>query len=284
MLGAKQGNKQAERMWNSKHLDLKRTHIKKKKFKTRTIVETTLQKEHELGNNTTRTLHAPRNQQYAQANMEFKSSMLLTKFEPLRGLDDSKQSRKRRILFPKQKPRRDLAQTQRVKACKLFHEQQEVGNMPVNALPPWVHPQRVDPSLSSYTRGNMGKTPYVGKGKMFGPKQDPQGVVMVTGARNDVLANTLSPFGSWLWAINSAGMRTRSQPTVTARTPWTPSRELPITRKALGVSPVMFYDRVTPHSTPRTIATINVTSAPQGLETTTTGSRGIQDLPIDLIG
>lgn len=63
--------------------------------------------------------------------------------------------------------------------------------MPINMTPPWAHLQRADPSLPSYTKGRIGYTPYVGKEKIFGPKQNSQTVVMFARAKKDPLHHSV---------------------------------------------------------------------------------------------
>jgi len=93
--------------------------------------------------------------------------MLLTQFKPLRGLEETKTSKRKRVLSPKQKQKRNITQRQMARAPKFLYMQPEVGDMKINAMPPWAHPKRANPSLSSYIRGSSGYAPYVGKGKIF---------------------------------------------------------------------------------------------------------------------
>lgn len=105
-----------------------------------------------------------------------------------------------------------------------------------------------------------------------------QVIVMFARTRIDSLANTPSHSGSQPQAFNSAGMMTRSQLAASARTPWTPSRGLPITGRTIVASPIIFHHEDSPY---RVTITVNVTSASQGLETTISGVRGSQDRPAD---
>lgn len=87
----------------------KNPHNKKRKPKTTcTIMETTFKREHEIGTITTQTLRALHKQCQAQASMEFRNSMLLTRFKPLRGLEDSKAPKKKRTLSPEQKWKKNI--------------------------------------------------------------------------------------------------------------------------------------------------------------------------------
>lgn len=84
MMGSKTGRKDIK---NKKPRLKKNPHNNKKKAKTKpSIMETTIKREQELGNITTQTLCACHNQCKTQVSMEFRNSMLLTRFEPLRGL------------------------------------------------------------------------------------------------------------------------------------------------------------------------------------------------------
>lgn len=73
---------------------------------------------------------------------------------------------------------------------------------------------------------------------------------MVTRARKEVPANTPNPSGSRLRAFNSVVMMTRSQLSVSARTPRTPLREVLIVGRSLRTSLIMFHNETTPHFTP----------------------------------
>lgn len=116
------------------------------------------------------------------------------------------------------------------------------------------------------------------KGKIFEPNPNPQVAVMVTGARKEVSANTLSPCRSWLRAFNSTSTMIISQLAASAKTP---SRKVPVARRSLRTSLVMFHNETTPHSTPRPITAINVTSESQPFETEATTLGGASDSPID---
>lgn len=67
------------------------------------------------------------------------------------------------------KMRENVIQRRREKIPKAIFSKQRAGGIPKNVLPPWVHPQMWDTSMSSYTGGHMDYTPYVEKGKLFGP-------------------------------------------------------------------------------------------------------------------
>lgn len=66
--------------------------------------------------------------------------------------------------------------------------------MPINALSPWVHPQKINQFFPSYTKSSTSYTPYIGKSKIFRPKQ---AAVMVTRARKEVPPNIQGPSESW---------------------------------------------------------------------------------------
>lgn len=105
---------------------------------------------------------------------------------------------------------------------------------------------------------------------------------MFIGVKKDALTNTPSPSGLRLRAFNSASMLTRIQLAKSAKTPRTPSRGLPTSRRALAASLIMFYNGDSPHTTSKAAVVVNVTSTSQGLEAIIIGSRGGQDLPINL--
>lgn len=134
-----------------------------------------------------------------------------------------------------------MPQSKKARACKFFHSQLKIVDMQINAILPWAHPQSGNASLPSYIGDNSSLTSYIGKGKTCKPMHIFQKIVMVTRAKKDALASTPSPFGSRPRAFNSAGIMTRSQLVATAKTPWTPSRRLPTTRRTSIASPIMFY-------------------------------------------
>lgn len=173
-------------------------HNKKNKSKIGATRSHTLQKELQQGNVATQILPMQRNQQHKKAKVEFRNLMLLTRFEPLRGLEESKPPKGRRVLSPKQKGKRNITQRLRARVHKFFHKQLKMGDMQINAMPLWAHPQRGDPSLPSYTKNSLGYTPYMGNGKIFGSIHDTQAMVMFVGAKKDVLVNTPSSSRSWL--------------------------------------------------------------------------------------
>lgn len=102
---------------------------------------------------------------------------------------------------------------------------------------------------------------------------------MFTSAKKDAPVNTPSPSGSQPQAFNSASIMTRSQLEASVRTPRTPSIGLPITGRGPAASPVMVHHEDSPYTTPRIVATVNITSTSQGPEVTIVGSRGGQYLP-----
>lgn len=147
-----------------------------------TTVELQFQLEQDIGKFTTWTLRALHKRRETEAVVELQDSMLLTRFEPLRKLMAKEPSQKRRSLSPKQWRKRNVAQRKRARMRKnVFATHDTEGMILVNALSPWTHPQRSDPSLPSYTEGSIGYTPYVDKGRIFGPKEKSQVSVMATG-------------------------------------------------------------------------------------------------------
>lgn len=161
--------------------------------------------------------------------------MLLTQFELLKGLEESKPPKKEGC-YPL-----NITQRQRARAHKFFHEQLEVGDMQINVMPPWTHLQRGDSSLPSYTKDSSGYTPYVDKGKIFGLTHNSQAVVIFVGEKKDAPTNISSFSGSRPQAFNSVGIMTRSQLAASSRTPRTPLRGLPTTGRGPVAYPVMFH-------------------------------------------
>lgn len=67
-----------------------------------------------------------------------------------------------------------------------------MGDIQINAMPPWAHLQGNNPFLPSNAKDNLGHAPHRSKGRRFGPTYKSQAVIMFTKARKDAFVDTPS--------------------------------------------------------------------------------------------